>query len=89
MTKPEPSTPASSGAPVPLAVESAGRVQDLFSRRRQAHTQAAEYRRHGQLVPGSLNEEITDLSHELEYALKRYSQATQPRPLPRDPRSAG
>jgi hypothetical protein len=62
----------------PFSLEGLGTViRRLTVRRQAAFDQARAYRRNGQLVPGSLREEIADNGNQLRDALKRYTDATQ------------
>ncbi len=62
----------------PFSPESLGAViRRLTLRRQAAYDEARTFRRNGQLVPGSLREEIADNASQLREALKRYTDATQ------------
>lgn len=50
----------------------------LFRRREDVYERARVYRSKGQLVPGSLGDDMIDLEADLDYALKRCREAGQP-----------
>jgi hypothetical protein len=52
--------------------EFGGRVRALLVRRQAVTDQARDYRSKGQLVPGSLVLELTDVGAELRWAVGRY-----------------
>lgn len=51
------------------------RIQVLSQRRHAAYESARTYRRGGQLVPGSLDQEMVENGLQLQQALERYSDA--------------
>ena len=58
-------------------VESLGnRIAALTERRQAAYEQARGHRRAGQLVPGSLDQEMAENGVQLRQALERYTEAT-------------
>jgi hypothetical protein len=52
-------------------------IRQLTLHRRAAYDRARTYRRDGQLVPGSLRDEIAENGRQLQHALQGYSDATQ------------
>lgn len=60
-----------------VADDIGGRLRSLLVRRQAARDEAIDYRQRGQLVPGSLGDEIIELGAELQWALGRYV-ATRP-----------
>ena len=60
-------------------------IRELTLYRQAAYGRADTYRREGQLVPGSLRDEITENAQQLRHALERYAEATQA-VLPSPPR---
>ena len=58
------------------AADSIGdRILVLTQRRQAAYDRARTYRAGGQLVPGSLDQEIVENGLQLEHALRRYNEA--------------
>ena len=52
------------------------RVVVLAQRRQAAYERARGHRRAGQLVPGSLDQEMAENGVQLKHALERYTEAT-------------
>ena len=52
-------------------------IRLLAQRRHTAFGQAATHRREGQLVPGSVTQELTENASDLRGALERYAEATR------------
>lgn len=61
---------------IPLADSLRSQIRLLTVRRQESYVEARAYRGGGHLVPGSLAQEMAENGLQLQYALKRYAEAT-------------